>query len=552
MLARDYKIRVFAVFAFFCCLLSIVAVRLFLLQVRHRNFFKLLAQQQYELEVAVKPPRGVIYDSNGAHPLAFNRHKVSAFLVPRDLEYVPKTRQLLKRHFPEVYKRYARNKNKHFMWLARHITDQQHKLLASFNCPDIHFIDEFARYYPYQAAAQLVGLTDIDNAGIAGLELYFGKQLGGRERVLSMQKDARSGAFYFEKSVQNPGRRGSALTLTVDTNLQEMVLVELQQQIAELGAKSGTVMVANPDNGEVLAMASYPVFDANHKGQAATEAMKNIAVNECFEFGSVMKAFCALAALEEGVVSLNEPIDCEGRFAYVDGVRVENPTISLLNHLAEHDNIIPFHEVVRYSSNVGIAKVAKRLGPDLYTHLRRLGFGSKTGLQFPGERSGLVNPPERWSKPSLIVMSFGYELMATVAQLTKAFCIIANGGYDVQPTLVRGEGVGKGKRLYKETTIAGMKEIMEKVTEKFHIPGVRMMGKTGTAQCIKNGRYSRQDHQYSFGGIIEKGDYRRVIVTFVREPKKASLWASEVAEPLFASIAQRMLVCDTLAGKLTI
>ena len=546
MTVRDYKVRIAIVFIFFATLFVVIAVRLFLLQIKQKNFFKLLAEQQYELQVKMTPPRGVIVDASKKYPMAFNRHVTSAFIVPSALSESSKTLKMLKKRYPEVYARYRKNPDKHFLWLSRRMSDKELQFLQKLNDPQIHLVDEFARYYPYQGGAQLLGLTDIDNTGIAGLELSFTKQLGGVSKAVKLERDARSGAFYFDRLVTHMGRPGKKLALTVDRYLQEMVAYELQKKVVELKAKSGAAVVLDPETGAVLAMANYPAFDPNQKGVTAFEAMKNRSVSECYEFGSVLKAFCAMAALEERVVSFDEPIDCEGRFGYIDGVKIENPTISLLRRLEEHNNILPFNEVVRYSSNVGIAKIAKRLGPKYYEHLRRLGFGTKTGVQFPGERSGFVNPPERWSKPSLIVMSFGYEIMATLMQLARAFCIVANGGYDVHPTMVSAEGAAKGQKLYRDDTIEHMKCIMEKVAERHQIPGVRVMGKTGTARCIVNGKYSNQLHHYSFGGIVEKDGYRRVILTFVKEPEKASLWASDVALPLFKTAAQRMLVHDKL------
>ncbi len=546
MLARDYKVRVFIVYLCFISLFVIIGIRLFLIQIRQKDFFQILAKQQYELELTLNPRRALIYDATGKIPLAFNREVSSAFLVPQQLTEPQKTLRFVRNNYPDVYERIKQNPDKQFLWLDRKLTPKKYAQLVQLGLQDIHFIGEFQRFYPYESAAQLIGFTDIDNGGTAGLELEFSKYLGGLPARIRMEKDARSGMLYFEKMVRRQGQKGKSLSLTIDSSLQTMAFEELKFAVEGFGAKAGSAVVIDPDNGAVIAMVNFPTFDPNNKSVPAFELMKNNVVCECYELGSVMKAFCAMAAFEEGVVGFDEPIDCEGRFGFVNGVKVENPTIALLNALAEHNNILPFNDVIRYSSNVGIAKVATRLGPKLYTHLRRMGFGSKTNIQFPGERSGFVNPPERWSKPSLIVMSFGYELMATLMQLTKAFCIIANGGYDVQPSLIKvADAPGAvHKKIYKDSTVALMKRILSRVCERYPMSGFQLMGKTGTARCVKDGRYSNKAHNYTFGGIVEKGDYRRVIVTFIKEPAKAGLWASEVALPLFRKIAERMVVHD--------
>jgi cell division protein FtsI (penicillin-binding protein 3) len=551
MVTRDYKIRTFIVIAFFGFIFSVILARLFVLQIYQKEFFKDLAQSQYEVEIKVTPQRAPIFDQSGSAPLAFNKYVDSAFIVPHQFSQPAKTKAFLQQHYPEVAQRLAKNPGRYFLWLERKLSSEKGAFLRAEGTPDILFTSELQRFYPYEGTAQLLGYTDIDNEGIAGIELKFSKQLQGKPTTMRVEKDARSGLSYFNKKTTQTGQKSQALTLTIDSSLQSIVHHEVEDMVKTLNAKLGSALIINPDNGHVVSMSNWPEFDPNRVGVPSMEMMKNPIVNECYELGSVMKAFCAMAALEEGVVKFDEDIDCEGRYAFIDGVRVENPTIGLLNKLKETNNILPFNQVVRYSSNVGIAKIAKRLGPKYYDHLRRLGFGTKTGIQFPGERAGFVNHPSKWSKPSIIVMSFGYELMATVMQLGKAFSIIANNGYDVQPTMVKtAKCVAEHRQLYKPETIMYMKNIMEKVAEKHQIPGFRIMGKTGTARCIKDGRYSAKDHRYTFAGIIEKGDYRRVIVTFISEPEKANLWASETALPLFSRIAQRMLVHDAMHHRL--
>lgn len=548
MLARNYTLRVCVIFICFFLLFMIIAMRLFLIQIRQKDFFKILAKHQYELEITVNPSRAEIYDRSGIVPLACNREIPSAFLIPQQLVEQKKTMRFLKKNYPEVHKRIMNGPDKQFLWLDRKLTADKYNKLVALGLKDIHFISEFARFYPLNSVAQLVGFTDIDNVGIAGIELGFTRRLAGSATSIRLEKDARSGAFYFNKMVCKQGEKGTPVTLTIDSALQSLAHLELKQTVQSLNAKSGSVVIIDPDTGQVLAMTNYPSFDPNQKSVPALSLMKNNAVSECYELGSVMKAFCALAALEESVVGFDELIDCEGRFAYVDKVKVENPTLTLLRVLKENNNLLPFCDVIRYSSNVGIAKVAQRLGPKLYLHLKRLGFGTKTHIQFPGERSGFVNSPDKWSRPSLVVMSFGYELMVTLIQLAKAFGIIANGGHALDITLIKNDGRGqkKGRKLYSQIAVNHMKTILEKTCERFPIPGFRVMGKTGTARCVKDGKYSDQDHIYTFAGIIERGDYRRVVVTFIKEPEKAGYWASEVAMPLFNKIAQSMVVRDMM------
>ncbi len=510
------------------------------MQVKQKTFFKELAQQQYELVVTCNAPRAPIYDRSGKIALAFNREVMSAFILPHELNHQQETELFLQQYYPDVYTRLRKYPERHFLWLERKLDPARLAKLKEHNLDDIHFINESQRFYPVQSAAHVIGFTDMDNNGIGGIELLYNKRLMGVPALIKLEKDARAKNLYFEKLIKKPGEPGSQVRLTIDSTLQFLANEELKKAVNLFDAKGGSVIIMNPDNGQILTMTNYPPFDPNQRTITNLEVTKNSAVTECYELGSVIKALCALAAIEENVVQYDEPIDCGGKVAYIDGFRIENWT---------RTEVVPFYDVIKFSSNIGIAKVAKRLGTKYYEHLRKLGFGTKTLIEFPGERAGFVNAPEKWSRSSLLVMSFGYETMVSLLQLCRAFCLIANGGYLVTPTLVLepllAKSTQRSARLYKTQTIHTMKNILEKVGVRYAIPGYRVMGKTGTARFARDGKYSQKDHIYTFAGIIEHENYRRVIVTFIKEPKKTSLWASETAAPLFQKIAERMVIYES-------
>lgn len=544
MIKNDYKPRVLIVFLIFLFLYLIIITRLYILQVYGKDFFKNLAKQQYLVELTVNPNRAKIYDRTGKYPLAFNVQSYSAFILPSQFKEKEKTLKFLKTNYKSVYQRVLKNKGLKFLWLERVLTDERFNQLKNKELSDIHFLTEPSRFYPYPSTSTIVGFTNIDNSGLSGIELQFNERLKGKPTTLELKKDARQSAFYFDKKIIEEGHKGQKVSLTLDPALQFLVQSELEKTLQKFNAKQGAVLIMNPDNGEILSMVNSPSFDPNEKSIKDLEKTKNIIVTESYEFGSVIKTFSALAALDEEVVTPDEMINCEGKTAYIDRFRVEN---------WKAVDLISFTDVIRLSSNVGIAKVVKRLGPKFYTHFKRLGFGQKTGIQFPGERSGFVNPPENWSGSSLIVMSFGYEIMATILQLTKAFCVIANGGYDVQPVLVKKPARIKNtfrKKIYKSKSIEQIKDILETVGKRYAngLDGFRVMGKTGTARSLVDGKYSNKKHIYSFAGIIEKGDYRRVIVTFVNEPKASGWWASQISAPLFNKVAEKLVIHDLTHG----
>lgn len=538
---RDYKIRLGVVLILFGLFFSIILIRLFLLQIYQKNFFRVLASQQYNFLVKVNLPRGEIFDRSGSELLAFNRSVPSAFILPHQFSEQEKTESFLKRFYPVVYKKMKARPDKHFLWLDRVLTADQVETLKKNGTSDIHFIDEPRRFYFSPASAHLIGFTDIDSRGISGIELELEKWLGGKPMQLTVQKDARSKNFYFGKEIEKEGYCGKPIRLTIDKNIQNLVFDELESAVQSYQAVSGSVLVLDPDTGHVIAMTNYPSFDPNQKNIQKLDVTKNFIVTECFELGSVMKAFLALAALAEGVVTLDEVFDCQGKIAYINGVKVEN-----WKSLGE----LSFADVIKFSSNVGTAKVAMRLGTKLYEHLKKTGFGTKTGIEFPGEREGFVNPPKNWSRSSPIVMSFGYEIMASLLQLGRAFCIFSNGGYLVHPTLLMEPKIKKNYskkiKLYSDDVISKMRQILSGVGALHPIRGCTVMGKTGTARCASHGGYSNKEHVYTFAGIVEKGDFKRVIVTFINRPQKTHLWASEVAAPLFQRVAERMLIYESV------
>lgn len=544
MIKKNYKPRVFVVLVIFFLLYSVILIRLYLIQIYRKDFFNFLAKQQYAVELKINPYRAKIFDKFDV-PLALNKDAMSAFILPKQLNEKGRLEKFLKKNYKRVYKKMIKDKDRRFLWLERKLPEQKYESLKKMGLKDIHFISEAERFYPFSTVSTVVGFTDIDNVGIAGTELQFNDRLAGVSTILNIKKDARSEHYYFEKEVLQQGEKGLPVKLTIDSTLQFLAYEELKKTVEEFEAKSGSVVIVNPENGKILCMANYPDFDPNERKIKNLENTKNRIVTECYELGSVVKAFSALAALEEGVVTPDEEIDCQGKFAYIDKFKVEN---------WKSVDVLSFSDVIRLSSNVGIAKVIKRLGPKFYTHLQRLGFGQKTGIRFPGEREGFINPPNRWSRSSLIVMSFGYEVMATILQIAKAFCIISNGGYEVEPVLVTNPAKTKKffrNKIYHDKTIAEVKDILQTIGEKYaqDLTGYRVMGKTGTARCIKDGKYSKKEHIYSFAGMIEKDKYKRVIVTFIDRPKQAGLWASQVSAPLFNRVAQRMILHDLTKGK---
>lgn len=512
---------------------ALISYRLFRLQIDQDGFLADKAAQQYQTLLTIPAARGPIYDRTGKTQLVFNEEVLSACFIPRQAKQDKATLKILKTDYPKSHQLLVASSWSNFVWLERHLAPDRANQLQSL-AADITLLPESRRVYPYAHCNHLVGFTDIDTVGVAGFERHFNTELSGAPGKARVHKDARRKGCYFGQEIIKEPNNGAAIRLSVDERLQRVAYHAVKERVDDMKAQCGSAVIMDPDNGEVLAMVSYPGFDAHAVTSTGIALSKNIPVTECFECGSVIKAFLALAGLSEKVVTPDTLIDCEGHGTMINGIRVEH------RYFTEE---IPFSEVIQKSNNVGVAKVAVQLGPKLHEHYARLGLGKKTQIEFPGERKGFLNPPERWSAPTPVAMSFGYELSVSFIQLAKAFSIIANGGYDIRPTFIPGSST-KGAQLYDSETIVQLKDILEPIGVKHGVPGYRVMGKTGTARLVKDGAYSTKHHIYSFAGIIEKDQYRRVVITMIKEPEKQGLWSSQVAAPLFQTIAHQMTAIE--------
>lgn len=539
-----YKVRGILVFFFFCLCYLIVLGNLVYLQLIQHTFFTQLGEKQYHVSLTQYPPRGLILDRTGKNYLAINKDSLAAFMLPRQLESRPALEKFLAKHFPAAFERLKTHGNAHFLYIQRKLTPQQIELINHANIPDIKILAEPSRFYPLPSAASLIGITDIDNKGLFGLELQFDKQLSGTASTVTLEKDARSGHFYFTKEMTQQGQNARPLILTIDGDLQFLAYEALQDTIDKYQAKEGAVIIMDPKTGDILAMTNYPSFNPNNFSEKDLSITKNTCITEAYELGSVFKIPSALAALEEKVVTPDELIDCKNaETAYIDGRKINTV------HAA---GIIPFEEVIATSNNIGIAQVAQRVGTKLYDHYVKLGFGKKTGIPFPGENKGFINHPSQWSKQSIISLSYGYEVSANLLQLARAFCIIANDGYWIEPRLIADQSTySKNKKIYSDESIAIIKDLLEKTTasgtaRKAHIKGYRIMCKTGTANLLQNGHYNPDRNIFTSAGIVQKDDYQKVIVVFVKEVAQKDLYAGTVAAPLFEQIAEKILIKDRI------
>ena len=529
---------------------AFILARLAQLQVfRHQDYAD-KARSKQVLEVDVSAPRGIIYDSS-LDELASNVPVSSVIAEPRKIGNIPETARRLARILSldrqELLRRMQDPERQGYLVVKRRIDPQLDERIRELREEGVYLVEETRRVYPNKSlASHLLGFVNLEDDGGTGVELQFNGELKGKEGRVAMELDARRRSFAAQELIRPV--QGHSLVLSVRRSIQYIAERELSGALEKYQSDSGTIIVLESATGRVLAMASRPDFDGNTYTKYPDVTWKNPAISEVFEPGSTFKVVVAAAALEAGLTSPGELIDCQ------------NGKIVIAGHVF-HDHkaygLLTFSQVLEHSSNVGAAKLGLRLGREqLYGALRTYGFGSRTGIDLPGEIPGLVNSPADWSGISIGAISFGHEVGVTSLQILSAINAIANGGYLVRPSVLdrvitaEGELVRASepirRRVMSEKTAAAVRSAFEGVVlrgtgRRAALEGYRAAGKTGTAQMIVNHSYSKTDYIASFIGFAPLPDPRVTVMVRIDAPKGA-IYGGDVAAPVFQRVAQEALL----------
>jgi cell division protein FtsI (penicillin-binding protein 3) len=544
----NFRRRTDAVFLLFIIFLLFCAGRLFFIQIFRSNYLAAIAKRQHNLFVELEPRRGTIYDTN-SKPLAVNVQVDSFFASPNEIP--EKDRETAVRKLSSILNldisnlREKLNRKKYFVWIARKVTPQQSGQIKSLKIRGLDFIKESKRCYPNgYLASHVLGFAGIDNKGLEGLELNYDSYLKGEAGWALFLRDARQKKLDLWEKMVLP-KDGYDLVLTIDEVIQYIAERELDKAYRLYHAKGASIVVLDPHTGAVLALANRPTLDLNEYGNAGKEARRNRLITDMFEPGSVFKIVTASAALEEKKVNEGVKIFCE------------NGAYKISNHIL-HDHTahgwLTFREVIEQSSNIGTSKVAQMLGPDLlYKYIRLFGFGSRTGIDLPGEVSGVTRPPRYWSKLSIATVPMGQEVGVTALQLAGEISIIANGGQLMKPYIVKeirdkfGETIKQFSpvvinKAISEDTAERIKKILIGVIEEgtgklARVMGFDAAGKTGTAQKLEpNGTYSHNKFIASFIGFAPANDPLIAVAVMLDEPHPY-YYGGVVAAPVFKGVA---------------
>jgi cell division protein FtsI (penicillin-binding protein 3) len=403
------------------------------------------------------------------------------------------------------------------------------------------------RVYPNrELACHTLGFVNMNGDGGAGIELEYDKELKGTQGQISFEVDARRRSF--RGHTEKPPVQGRSLVLSIDRSIQYIAERELKAGVESSHSNAGVAVVMESDTGRILALAGYPNFNSNAYNEFEADLWRNRSVSDIFEPGSTFKVVVAATALEAGLTRPSELIDCQMGSIIIGGH---------VFHDHKAYGLLTFGQVLENSSNVGAAKLGLRLGEQrLYEGLRRFGFGSKTGIDLPGEIIGLVRDWHQWSALSIGAISFGQEIGVTSMQILNAINAIANGGYLVRPSVVDRVIDEKGDlvrtrnseriKIISLETAAEVKNAFEGVIlrgtgKRAALEGYRAAGKTGTAQKIIEGRYSNDKYVASFIGFAPLPQPRLTVLVQLDEPKGA-IYGGEVSAPIFRKITQEALL----------
>jgi cell division protein FtsI (penicillin-binding protein 3) len=504
------------------------------------------AQKQQQHTVKLAPERGTIFDRQ-RQPLAMSRWAESIFAAPVEIPDREMVAHLLAPILGLDAEQLLGRLNTHrsFCFVKRKVSDQEAQRVRSLNLRGIYLHKEPQRAYPKGAlAAAVLGYVGMDDNGLEGLEYALDGDIKGRPGMVMLVDDARRHAF---RSTERPGLPGKNVVLTLDENIELFAEKALADAVEESHAAGGVVIVQNPNNGEILAMASAPAFDPSSANQAALPVPLNRGIAWVYEPGSAFKLVTLSAALEEKLTNPDEVVDCQMGSIVLAGRVI---------HDWKRFGALTVREVLVHSSGVGAIKLGLRLGQErLYHYMRAFGFGEQTEIELPGEERGLLKPPSRWSGLSIGEMSMGQEVSVTPIQLVSAYSAVANGGILFPSRIVR-EVFRNGahdpirpvtnRRVVSERTAQTMREILTAVVEEgtgkpARLNGYTAAGKTGTAQKIDPSRaYSQSHYVSSFVGFAPASHPAITVLVSIDSPV-GEHHGGQVAGPVFKSVAEETL-----------
>ena len=531
-------------FVLFCCV-SLIGWKVVVLHILEREFLQGQGDARTIRTVPLVANRGLITDRNG-EPLAVSTPVKSLWVNPGEIAGNDVAIRQLAMELelnPEVLGRnIAKNSGREFLYVKRRLPPADADRVLALDIDGLYVQQEYQRFYPQgEVAAHLIGFSNVDDEGQEGLELAYDAWLRGVPGRLQVMKDRR-GHIIEELNTIQTAQAGKLLELSIDFRLQNLAYRVLKAEYITRRAKSATVVVLDVATGEVLAMANQPSYNPHNKVNITDfSVLRNRAITDVFEPGSTIKAFTIAAALETGIYRMDTVIETSPGWMMVSG----NTIRDIFNY-----GTLTVEKVITKSSNIGASKIALEIGAEpIRDLLERVGFGQVTGTGFPGERSGVLPNPRRWSRIGTAALSYGYGLSVSALQLAQAYSVIADGGIKKPVTLLKLDADSVAslprERVLSAVISRQLLTALETVVDKSrggavlgaNIPFYSVAGKSGTAHVVGEFGYEENLHNSLFVGLVPASNPRLVIVVVVNEPKGEEHYGGQVAAPVFSRIA---------------
>jgi len=518
-----------------------LAVRAAYVQVIDNAFFKRQGEVRFARTLKLPANRGRILDRNGLL-LATSVPAPSIWANPeemeRDSEKLRQLARLLGMTPSELEKKLA-NEDKTFVWLKRQLDEPLAKEIVALDIKGVYTIKEYKRLYPEgEAAAHVVGFTNVEDVGQEGMELVFQNQLSGRSGSRRVIKDR------LGRVVEDIGEAvlpvdGEDLQLSIDNKVQYFAYQKLRDAVLEHKAKAGSVVVLDAQSGEVLALANYPSYAPDKRVNLSGEQLRNRALTDTFEPGSTMKPFVISLGLEKGIIKPETRIDTSGGHLTIAGSTISD---------SHAHGTLTVNEVIQKSSNIGTVKIAMQMQPrDMWEIYTQVGFGQKPQVPFPGVVSGRLRPYKTWRPIEQATMSYGYGLSTSLFQLARAYTLFSRDGEIIPASLMKIEHPGVGVRTISAQNAIAVRKMLHMVAgpggtaPKAQTVGYSVGGKTGTAHKQEGKGYSGKKYRGFFVGLAPIENPRIIVAVMIDEPSNGRYFGGDVAAPVFSETVQQTL-----------
>ena len=551
MRAKYIRLRIWIVGLAFMAGFGVIGGQALLVQVYQGPWLSQKASDQVEDSLKAVGKRGTIFDRRGRE-MALSIDVASIAVRPSQVkdaeETAKKLARVLKKKPQELKQRLTAGKR--FVWVKRQATPKEAEAVRQLQLPGVEFVAESNRFYPNRTlAAHVLGFTGLDGKGLEGVEYFYDRDLRGTDTSVKVLKDALGNGFQSQQPPDEEGT-GKNIVLTLDQSIQFITEAALTEAVDSTRARSGMALVMEPRTGAILALALAPTFNPNAYDDFKKPLWRNRSVTDPFEPGSTLKIFVAAGALEFTHLSPTTTFNCENGAYHIGKYTV---------HDIHRYGVLTLQDIIKFSSNIGAAKIGERVGPEkLYQTLRLFGFGQKTGIDSAAETPGMLMPPKHWADIDTAAISFGHGVSVSAVQLITAVSAIANDGILVKPRLVQAITDRQGqilrqfppedvRRVVSPQTARTLKDILQTVMlpggtgVNASLEGYTACGKTGTARKVdESGQYSNDRHVASFIGFAPAENPQVAVLVVIDEPK-GQIYGGAIAAPVFKKITQTTL-----------